>query len=969
MGFGNSELTAPTFISRERAFLGFPEACWTPRMEKSHHNPHTPVPGVVETSASTNAANAIVGSTGQTVVRLSPEQGVLQPASENVAPVHVGPAGPPKDGTTRPIIKMKRTGFSALPPGLPRSPAQKPTSPASYNGAAASTSAPVVSDFISPAPFPTPSRSTETGPGELQPPGSGKTKYASDEERRKAISRALKERWASGAMAHVHAKRLETLRRRKEAEAVSGTPAAAAGRKRPFSLTPDPSSHADVEVRGGRQTHRTTLNGQAHIASSPLRSTQTYNLVDTDHALTFSWADSMSSSTSSNADSARSLSDIEMGSNADDDTTTTAPTTTIEMADPRRRYTEYIDEDGVLKSACGALIPEGYRQDGSLPSHPWVCPIRSCPERFLSIPRLGAHFLQAHHGALLHDNDDGTFTQRDQLSDSTSQPVVVSRGPPDPSDPPPVDPWLPPQPEGGLHTHHGDPDEFWRFIQPYLTIHKGPVPPTRGHVPSLLRLRRLRKPEWNTRWLTEHPYRDSQPRDIAAVLIQMTGEPAPSLCNRCSERKGPFRSCIMISPHADLRALAGVTCCANCYYHCTGSYCSHNKLGIERKERILKDRERQLFQTLLQFSEKTAKQITTAEKTNVQQQPQRSGTVEAESDDEERRSGTDDEEAEGEERQPDAMAGPILATKEGRPYGVYRPAEGENEGEGPMFGALLPSGYRPDKTIPGRPWVCPVRTCRTAHRKRPDLGFHFQRVHSGAELNDNEDGTFTIKRYYRVLGTGIARGGKILRQAPPIVTSQVPLRDGSPIPPPQLPSYLQNSKHPEASTRKAVQLETGRSNGAPIPPAAPYPLRRTRLQTNMPSALVSKGESAGQEDVLEMEQWEMAPGRVREAAEGDDIAFSKPYLSSARAVPVCEDVGFHVDTIPSGGTLQLLAERDAMRLCSVATGKVRITIGSEPAFDLGPHGMFKVKAGVACTVRNELSMDAVLHMTILEGYP
>jgi hypothetical protein len=43
-----------------------------------------------------------------------------------------------------------------------------------------------------------------------------------------------------------------------------------------------------------------------------------------------------------------------------------------------------------------------------------------------------------------------------------------------------------------------------------------------------------------------------------------------------------------------------------------------------------------------------------------------------------------------------------------------------------LYGALLPSGYQLDDTIPGRPWVCPVRTCRKAFRARVPLGFHFE---------------------------------------------------------------------------------------------------------------------------------------------------------------------------------------------------------------------------------------------------
>lgn len=43
-----------------------------------------------------------------------------------------------------------------------------------------------------------------------------------------------------------------------------------------------------------------------------------------------------------------------------------------------------------------------------------------------------------------------------------------------------------------------------------------------------------------------------------------------------------------------------------------------------------------------------------------------------------------------------------------------------------LWGALIPTGYQLDKTIPNRPWVCPVRTCRKAFAKPNDFGFHFE---------------------------------------------------------------------------------------------------------------------------------------------------------------------------------------------------------------------------------------------------
>lgn len=56
------------------------------------------------------------------------------------------------------------------------------------------------------------------------------------------------------------------------------------------------------------------------------------------------------------------------------------------------------------------------------------------------------------------------------------------------------------------------------------------------------------------------------------------------------------------------------------------------------------------------------------------------------------------------------------------------------------------------------------------------------------------------------------------------------------------------------------------------------------------------------------------------------------------------------------------------RLCSVATGKVKVKTGDEPEFTIGSHGMFRVKAGTSCVVQNWMYVDAILHVTVLTGF-
>ncbi|KAB5578792.1 hypothetical protein GE09DRAFT_1091064 [Coniochaeta sp. 2T2.1] len=41
------------------------------------------------------------------------------------------------------------------------------------------------------------------------------------------------------------------------------------------------------------------------------------------------------------------------------------------------------------------------------------------------------------------------------------------------------------------------------------------------------------------------------------------------------------------------------------------------------------------------------------------------------------------------------------------------------------YGALLPDGYKLDDSEPGRPWICPVRSCRRLFDLARNLGHHF----------------------------------------------------------------------------------------------------------------------------------------------------------------------------------------------------------------------------------------------------
>ncbi|KAG7410668.1 hypothetical protein Forpe1208_v009853 [Fusarium oxysporum f. sp. rapae] len=118
---------------------------------------------------------------------------------------------------------------------------------------------------------------------------------------------------------------------------------------------------------------------------------------------------------------------------------------------------------------------------------------------------------------------------------------------------------------------------------------------------------------------------------------------------------------------------------------------------------------------------------------------------------------------------------------------------------------------------------------------------------------------------------------------------------------------------------------------------------------------------------LEMEDWEVAPGRIKDESSSDNVAYSNSYLTSGQPVTVSEDVSFNVMVLKPGSANHWAVEDDILRTCSVASGKVRITM-NEKTFNLGPNGMFVVRPGQTCKVENRLYIDSVVHCTIIGDF-
>jgi len=86
-------------------------------------------------------------------------------------------------------------------------------------------------------------------------------------------------------------------------------------------------------------------------------------------------------------------------------------------------------------------------------------------------------------------------------------------------------------------------------------------------------------PKRQTSWI------DSLSRDIASFIVHITGEPAPIVCERCMEGRGPYQGCIVISARAPERPRKYITSCSNCLYQSGQRYCNLQSTLKERFEK------------------------------------------------------------------------------------------------------------------------------------------------------------------------------------------------------------------------------------------------------------------------------------------------------------------------------------------------------------------------------------------------
>ncbi|ROW08539.1 hypothetical protein VPNG_06190 [Cytospora leucostoma] len=174
-----------------------------------------------------------------------------------------------------------------------------------------------------------------------------------------------------------------------------------------------------------------------------------------------------------------------------------------------------------------------------------------------------------------------------------------------------------------------------------------------------------------------------------------------------------------------------------------------------------------------------------------------------------------------------------------------------------------------------------------------------------------------------------------------------------------------------AQSEARPQATRDSTTGHPLSSQAVYQdnsgaiLRAKPSQSGTGTSLVSAG---GDFRTLTMEPWEKAPGRIRSRNAGTiaNIAYSKSYLANGHEIPVCNEAAFRVEVIRSGHVYHFTPQKDTIRLCSLAAGKIAVNMDGEDRFTIGTHGMFRILPESGCLVENEIYDDVTLHVTSIK---
>ncbi|KAG6134133.1 hypothetical protein E4U38_002516 [Claviceps purpurea] len=612
------------------------------------------------------------------------------------------------------------------------------------------------------------------------------------------------------------------------------------------------------------------------------------------------------------------------------------------LASNNMPYTVWVDPNGTPVPARGALLPAEYKLHDD-PDFPFICPIRSCRRTLPNLFALGGHFNAGHSHIQVHDNLDGTFTQLGTYTNTTgSHPcIVVSKGPPPPGALPPVEPRLP-------DTQHKNKRHL-----PYV----GGGRAKRQMIRTSTQMRAAQRQAK----LAPEQAPVEQPREQARFAPDLSSQQAPSRDVAMGPGIPYTSTASPVSPPQTVTQAAPTP----------GQYGQGSiRQSILARLRADKYSSRAISQSTqgdvarIQAVEDVSGERPDACSPNAQSIAAR---LQA------------DKEALGERlhtNSPSAQ-GIVAQMQAGKDVSGERLHEDSPNAETIMVRLQANrdvSGERPHTRSPSAQGVMArLQADKGVSGEQPDT---CSRIAQSVMARLEADKDVLSERSYT--RSPSAQGVMACLQADKEVSGERPYTRS---PSAQgVMARLQADKgvsserpHTRSSSAQSImaRLEADKDVSGEQSHTRSPSARQTQQGAPPPESPLndSSEQHAPEQANLEMESWEIAPGRVTSKDSLQNVAFSGTFLASSKPIVVCSDIGFNVLTIRPGQSHHTVVQHDMMQLYSVASGKVHITTGGV-SVALGPNGMFPVRGGERCVVENRLYSAATLHCTTVpdSGY-
>ncbi|KAG6224154.1 hypothetical protein E4U26_003956 [Claviceps purpurea] len=692
------------------------------------------------------------------------------------------------------------------------------------------------------------------------------------------------------------------------------------------------------------------------------------------------------------------------------------------LASNNMPYTVWVDPNGTPVPARGALLPAEYKLHDD-PDFPFICPIRSCRRTLPNLFALGGHFNAGHSHIQVHDNLDGTFTQLGTYTNTTgSHPcIVVSKGPPPPGALPPVEPRLP-------DTQHKNKRHL-----PYVGGGRAKRQMIRTSTQMRAAQRQAKlapeqapveQPREQARFAPDLSSQQAPSRDVAtgpSIPYTSTASPVspPQTVTQAAPTPGQYgqgsiRQSILARLRADKyssRALSqstqGAVARIQADEDVSGERpdaCSPNAQSIAARLQADKEALGERLHTNSPSAQGVVAQSIAA---HLQAEKEALGE----------RLHTDSPSAQGivaqmqagknvsgerpHEDSPNAetivvrlqanrdVSGERGHTRSPSAQGVMARLQADKgvSGEQPdtcsRIAQSVMARLEADKDVSSeRPYTRSPSAQGVAARLQAD------KIVSGkpqdtcsrnaqsvmARLEADKD-VLSERPYTR---SPSAQGVMARLQADKEVSGERPYTHSPSAQ--DVVARLQADKgvsserpHTRSSSAQSImaRLEADKDVSGERSHTRSPSARQTQQGAPPPESPLndSSEQHAPEQANLEMESWEIAPGRVTSKDSVQNVAFSGTFLASSKPIVVCSDIAFNVLTIRPGQSHHTVVQHDMMQLYSVASGKVHITTGGV-SVALGPNGMFPVRGGERCVVENRLYSAATLHCTTVpdSGY-